>query len=454
VKLTFFDRLPVKQRQTLVTLGGVGGLFVAVLGGLLLTDSHHRVDLRTPAQKSANDVVRNYRTPGAAADPASVWITNSEAKLKELNASNVDLQHQVNELKGQLLSFEGRARTTATASTPLPGESSSPAQPSSAATTEPSETTPNIDVAGTTHRRGPISPLKTALPLPPLTAMRGASSTPSAMPSGILEVNLSSPPDATLAVSNAGPSSGLASSSASSASGGVISASTGKTAANKEAIGTIRDELVSGTIASAVLLTGFDAPTGNTAKTNPMPVVMRLLTRGTLPNHQSSRIRDCFVTGAGYGDLSAERAYIRLEQLSCVMTDGTVIDNTIEGFVAGEDGKAGLRGKVVSKQGSAIGMAFLTGMTSGMGQSISSSYSTVSTSPLGATSTVNPGEVFQSGAASGVGKALDKIADLYIQRANELFPIVEIDSGRRGDILLTKLAKLGPAFAQAWTQRP
>jgi conjugal transfer pilus assembly protein TraB len=441
VNLAFLDRLSVKQRQTVVTAGCVGGLFAVVMCGLLLTDPHKSVDSRSPNQKSANDVVRNYRTPGVAADPASVWITNSEAKLKELNASNTDLQHQVNELKGQLLSFEGRGATHATTPTPppLPGDSSGPA---SAPPSLPD--TPSESFLGT-HTRGPISLPKTSLPPPPISAIRGSGTKPSSMPSSsILAVNLSSSPDANLQASATPNPSG----SSSTASGGAIPASA------KDAVATIRDELVSGTIASAVLLTGFDAPTGGTAKTNPIPVVMRLLTRGTLPNRQSGRVRDCFATGAGYGDLSAERAYIRLEQLSCVMTDGSVIDNTIEGFVAGEDGKAGLRGKVVSKQGQAIGMALLAGFASGMGSSLSSSYSTVSTSPLGSTSTVNPGEVFQSGAASGVGKALDKIADFYIQRANELFPIVEIDSGRRGDILLTKAAKLGTAYAKAWVDRP
>ncbi|MFX8612594.1 hypothetical protein ABTM13_19165, partial [Acinetobacter baumannii] len=82
MNLDVLKRLTVKQRQTVITAGCVGGLFMVVMGGLLLTDPHKGADLRSPAQKSANDVVRNYRTPGAAADPASVWITSSEAKLK------------------------------------------------------------------------------------------------------------------------------------------------------------------------------------------------------------------------------------------------------------------------------------------------------------------------------------------------------------------------------------
>ena len=178
---------------------------------------------------------------------------------------------------------------------------------------------------------------------------------------------------------------------------------------------------------------------------------MLLLNNGTLPNRFHSRVKHCFVTGAGYGDLSAERAYIRLEKLSCVMRDGKLLDADVEGYIAGEDGKNGLRGIVISKQGEMIAKALFAGLASGMGQSLSQSYSSVSTSPLGSVQTVNPSEVAQAGVASGVGKALDKIADFYIARANELYPVVEVDSNRRGDVILNKRVPLGSEFAQAWS---
>ena len=55
--------------------------------------------------------------------------------------------------------------------------------------------------------------------------------------------------------------------------------------------------------------------------------------------------------GAGYGDISAERAYIRTENLSCVRHDGRTLEVKIHGSIFGEDGKVGVRGRLVSKQG-------------------------------------------------------------------------------------------------------
>lgn len=67
-------------------------------------------------------------------------------------------------------------------------------------------------------------------------------------------------------------------------------------------------------------------------------------------------MRECFVLLAGYGDLSSERAYLRGETVSCVLLDGSVIE-TRQGYAAGEDGKAGVRGRLVTKQGQFIARA-------------------------------------------------------------------------------------------------
>src|SRR6185295_15397592 len=116
-----------------------------------------------------------------------------------------------------------------------------------------------------------------------------------------------------------------------------------------------------------------------------------------LPNHFRSRIKECFVVGAGYGDVSSERAYIRTEALSCVTPDGHAIDVPIKGYIAGEDGKAGMRGRLVSKQGQLLANALTAGIASGIGHAFQQSATTFSVSPLGSTSTVNPGNQLNSG---------------------------------------------------------
>jgi conjugal transfer pilus assembly protein TraB len=183
-----------------------------------------------------------------------------------------------------------------------------------------------------------------------------------------------------------------------------------------------RRYIPSGAFTRAILLGGLDAPTGGQSQRNPQPVLLRLVDNAVLPNHFRSRIKECFVVGAGYGDVSSERAYIRTESLSCVTRDGTAIDVPIKGYVAGEDGKAGMRGRLVSKQGQLLANALLAGVASGIGQAFQQSSTTMSVSPLGATSTVEPGKQFEAGFGTGVGKALDRLAQYYISLAEKVFP--------------------------------
>jgi conjugal transfer pilus assembly protein TraB len=195
-----------------------------------------------------------------------------------------------------------------------------------------------------------------------------------------------------------------------------------------------------------VLLGGLDAPTGGQSQRNPQPVLLRLVDHAVLPNAFRGQVKECFVVGAGYGDVSAERAYIRTESLSCVTRSGAAIDVPVKGYVAGEDGKAGMRGRLVSKQGQILANALLAGVASGIGTAFQQSATTVSVSPLGTTGTVDPGKQLQAGLGTGVGKALDRLAQYYITLAEKVFPVIEIDAGRTVDVVLTQGITLDAAL--------
>ncbi len=200
--------------------------------------------------------------------------------------------------------------------------------------------------------------------------------------------------------------------------------------------------LPSGSFVRAVLLAGLNAPTGGQAQSNPHPVLLRLVDHAQLPNQFRLKAKDCLIVGSGYGDLSSERAYIRTESLSCVSPSGEALDLPIKGYVAGEDGKAGVMGRLITKQGQVLANALIAGIGSGLGQAFQQSASTTSISPLGATSSVKQGEEFKAGISSGVGKAMDRLAQYYIALAEKLYPVVEVDAGRMVEVVITKGAML------------
>lgn len=193
-----------------------------------------------------------------------------------------------------------------------------------------------------------------------------------------------------------------------------------------------------GTFVRVALLGGLDAPTGGQAQNNPHPILMRAQDNAFLPNRYRFEIKECFLLASAYGDISSERAIARLENISCIRNDGTAVDVNVKGYVVGEDGKAGMRGRLISKQGQVLANALLAGIGSGIGQAFQAGTTTQSVSALGSTSTANTGQQIQNGVGAGVGKALDRLSQYYIGLAEKLFPIIEVDAGRTVEVVFTK----------------
>jgi conjugal transfer pilus assembly protein TraB len=190
-----------------------------------------------------------------------------------------------------------------------------------------------------------------------------------------------------------------------------------------------------GAFVKGVLLSGLDAPTGGKAQTSPHPVLIRLVDKAILPNIYKSDIRDCFVIGSGYGDLAAERAYVRLEAISCVKEGGEIVEKKISGYVAGEDGKVGLLGRVVTKQGAILARMLVAGFIEGISRIFQQSSTTVVVSPTGTLSTIDPKRAFQAGIAGGFSEAARTLVEQYKKLADETYPVVEVNAGRRVDVV-------------------
>ena len=193
-----------------------------------------------------------------------------------------------------------------------------------------------------------------------------------------------------------------------------------------------------GTFMRGVLLSGLDAPTGGQAQQNPHPVIVEVLDMASLPNKFKADYKNCRLTANGAGDLSSERAYIRLDRLSCISEDGGALDVSIKGYLADQTGKAGVRGRLVSKQGQVLANALLSGVASGIGTAFARSATTTSVSPLGSTESVKDGEEFKAGMGQGVGSALQQLSRYYIKLADKMFPIIEVDAGLPVDIVITR----------------
>lgn len=209
---------------------------------------------------------------------------------------------------------------------------------------------------------------------------------------------------------------------------------------------TKRHIIPTGSIVKAVLLSGMDAPTMTQAKTEPLPVLMKVTELSILPNSYAYDIQDCFLMGEGYGDLTSERAYIRVNNISCVTNKGQKIDMAMKGAATGEDGKLGLRGEVVTKQGALLARTLIAGFLQGVGESFANKNQIVTQNGFGGTTTtngtMNAGESLQVGAFEGLSKSAEKLADFYLKMADQVTPVIEISAGREVNIITTATLEL------------
>ena len=119
-----------------------------------------------------------------------------------------------------------------------------------------------------------------------------------------------------------------------------------------------------------------------------------------------------------------------------MLLDGSVIETRLQGYAAGEDGKAGVRGRLVTKQGQFIARALMIGFIEGVSDVLQKG-DTVTLGLSQSQGEEGGDNPWGSAALRGTGNALDRIAQFYIDQAYNLFPVIEIDAGRQLDIVLT-----------------
>jgi len=209
--------------------------------------------------------------------------------------------------------------------------------------------------------------------------------------------------------------------------------------------------LPAGAILQGVLLSGVDAPSGKAAMKDPIPVLMRVKLDAILPNRYRADIKECFTLLEAVGDLASERAMMRAITMSCVRRDRSIIEVPLAGYAVGEDGRAGLRGDVVTKQGAVLGRAMIAGFADGLARAFGGG----STFSFGGSPGVSSADL-ERGAIGGASSALDRVSQWYLERADELHPTINIDSGRQITVVLTRgreLASLRNAVANLGNSR-
>jgi conjugal transfer pilus assembly protein TraB len=189
-----------------------------------------------------------------------------------------------------------------------------------------------------------------------------------------------------------------------------------------------------GAYASATIISGVDAPVGATAQTDPRPILLRVngpaYSSAFEGEVQKADLKDCIITGASWGDLPSEKVYVKLVNMTCSKSEDLIFETAVKGYVAGQ-GKTGVRGDVISREGDFVAKSFLSGLVSGLGSGVSASVA----SPLAFSNGVtvqngySAGDIAKKGVGQGISNSSTMVADYLMKRAEQYQPVVSIPSG-------------------------
>ena len=198
-------------------------------------------------------------------------------------------------------------------------------------------------------------------------------------------------------------------------------------------------------IVHATLLTGVSAPTyGGGGNSNPAPVLFSIDGDTLVANNEYETIEDCLVSGSAVGNINTGKADVLLSEISCsgYNKDGerVKIENSLKGWVIGEDGSFGLAGRLLDSSGKVItkmiGLEIIKSLTQAM---------TLKALPEGSTTGLTGGlmsspmpysSAAQSGLGTGVQKGVDHIFDHYDQILTGMYPVISVRAGKKITILL------------------
>lgn len=208
----------------------------------------------------------------------------------------------------------------------------------------------------------------------------------------------------------------------------------------------VSGSIPAGTMVRCVLVSAADCSVGVQQPKGPAKMLLRPLSSGKLPRNVRVALKDSMILASAYGDLANERVYVRADRMTLVHPNGDFVETEISAYVSGEDGREGVRGIVVDRSGAIIARAAFASTLQGIASGIQASLNNQTLSKLSKESNsrvILDVDTFRNAGVQGATTGLNKLADYYIKRAEQLQPSIQVASGRIVDLIFTRGVKIG-----------
>ena len=199
--------------------------------------------------------------------------------------------------------------------------------------------------------------------------------------------------------------------------------------------------LPAGSMISGTVITGVNADISASTASSPPPIMIRITEEVLTPGGYYIDLRGCTIMAGVVGSLKDRRGKVRSEVLSCMRDDGSAIETSLVAFGSGSDGLEGIKGNLVHNADEMLANTVLAGTLSGFAGAVRPmNIPGVQTTPGSETlfQAPDPGQVTGIAALNGVGDSMERFSDDWISLAEQSLPYIEIQAGRKIDLITQK----------------
>ena len=215
----------------------------------------------------------------------------------------------------------------------------------------------------------------------------------------------------------------------------------GLTEADEPGVYRTSDYVPPNAYAPAKIMVAVDAGTGKEAQADPLAASFMITGAARHVVYdgevQTTDLTGCIVNGAARGDLSTERVFVKLARMTCPLPGGEVAVTEVQGHVT-QLGKAGVRGRVVSRVSTQLDNAAIAGALSGLGSALGG----VGRGGIGVGSgggviqeVPNSSELAIAAGGGATAGAADRLAEYYINQAESIQPVVAMPAGAQVELV-------------------
>ena len=170
-----------------------------------------------------------------------------------------------------------------------------------------------------------------------------------------------------------------------------------------------------GSLVTGDLITGAFA---TKTRGDALPVLVKLRSAYSGPNETEVPLEGCLLIGKASANLQSVRARVEAVNLSCVLPDGAAFERRVRGYLTGEDGTLGVPGRWEFRSG-----RWLANLLASLGTATAGVFGDVVVAKeLGRSGGLFLGDF-------GTSETVERIQAFFLERAEEIVPVVWIESG-------------------------